>query len=332
MASRFWVGGTGTWDTTTTTHWSATSGGAGGATVPGTSDTVTFDANSNATSYTVTTSGSLASGTGLTAGGPTSGTLTLATASSRIEVGGNVVLTSGVSVTGSNGIGFTGSGTKTISMTSGVILSAIEVNGPTVQWQSNMTIGYGLKIDSGSFSTNGFTTTFDGSQGTMALEGNAFSFTNNVTFNMPSGVACQILSSVTVGGTMTFISSFAASISITAGLTLTAGTFVATGSSGKLLSFTSATAGTAWNLSVASGIVSCNFLSLKDSHAAGGASFYAGANSTNVSGNTGWIFSPAPWQVSVFDAVSIDDSFVALTYTQNIVVPGTVQGVRIINP
>ena len=30
MANRYWVGGAGTWDTTTTTHWSASSGGTGG--------------------------------------------------------------------------------------------------------------------------------------------------------------------------------------------------------------------------------------------------------------------------------------------------------------
>ena len=29
MADRYWVGGAGTWDATTTTNWSATSGGAG---------------------------------------------------------------------------------------------------------------------------------------------------------------------------------------------------------------------------------------------------------------------------------------------------------------
>jgi hypothetical protein len=46
MANRYWVGGTGNWDASTTTHWSATSGGAGGATVPVASDTVTFDGSS----------------------------------------------------------------------------------------------------------------------------------------------------------------------------------------------------------------------------------------------------------------------------------------------
>lgn len=46
MASRFWVGGTGTWDAADTTHWAASSGGAGGESVPGASDTVTFDGSS----------------------------------------------------------------------------------------------------------------------------------------------------------------------------------------------------------------------------------------------------------------------------------------------
>lgn len=47
MANRYWVGGTGNWDTSTTTNWSATSGGAGGASVPTSIDDVFFDANSN---------------------------------------------------------------------------------------------------------------------------------------------------------------------------------------------------------------------------------------------------------------------------------------------
>lgn len=53
MASRFWVGGTGTWDASDTTHWAASSGGAGGQSVPGTSDTVTFDGSSGGNTATV---------------------------------------------------------------------------------------------------------------------------------------------------------------------------------------------------------------------------------------------------------------------------------------
>lgn len=53
MAARFWVGGTGTWDSSSTTHWAATSGGASGASVPGASDTVTFDGNSGGGTVTL---------------------------------------------------------------------------------------------------------------------------------------------------------------------------------------------------------------------------------------------------------------------------------------
>lgn len=53
MASRFWVGGTGTWDASDTTHWAASSGGAGGQSVPGSSDTVTLDASSGGGTVTV---------------------------------------------------------------------------------------------------------------------------------------------------------------------------------------------------------------------------------------------------------------------------------------
>ncbi len=50
MAARYWTGavngGTGTWDTTSTTNWSTTSGGAGGASAPTSADDAVFDASS----------------------------------------------------------------------------------------------------------------------------------------------------------------------------------------------------------------------------------------------------------------------------------------------
>jgi len=53
MASYYWVGGNGTWDTTTTTNWASSSGGAGGAGVPTAADTALFDANSGAAVVTL---------------------------------------------------------------------------------------------------------------------------------------------------------------------------------------------------------------------------------------------------------------------------------------
>jgi hypothetical protein len=46
MANRYWVGGTGSWDASTATNWSATSGGTGGASAPTLNDDVYLDSNS----------------------------------------------------------------------------------------------------------------------------------------------------------------------------------------------------------------------------------------------------------------------------------------------
>jgi len=51
MANRYWVGGSGSWTAVSTTSWSATSGGAGGASAPTAADSVFFD---QAGTYTVT--------------------------------------------------------------------------------------------------------------------------------------------------------------------------------------------------------------------------------------------------------------------------------------
>lgn len=56
MADRYWVGGAGTWNNAATTNWSTSSGGASGASVPTTADSVFFDANSGTTPFTVTVS------------------------------------------------------------------------------------------------------------------------------------------------------------------------------------------------------------------------------------------------------------------------------------
>lgn len=61
MAARFWVGGTGTWDASDTTHWASSSGGAGGQSVPGSGDTVTLDASSGGGTVTLGTNISVTS-------------------------------------------------------------------------------------------------------------------------------------------------------------------------------------------------------------------------------------------------------------------------------
>jgi len=88
MAARFWVGGSGTWDASDTTHWSATSGGAGGQSVPGSSDDVTIDGHAsglNGGTVTVNTNPTIIS---LTISAMV-GTLDFATNDNSITISGN---------------------------------------------------------------------------------------------------------------------------------------------------------------------------------------------------------------------------------------------------
>lgn len=54
LVTYYWVGGSGTWDGTTTTHWSLASGGVAAAGPPTAADIATFDANSGLGSGTAT--------------------------------------------------------------------------------------------------------------------------------------------------------------------------------------------------------------------------------------------------------------------------------------
>lgn len=62
-ANKFWVGGTGNLDGSTTTHISDSSGGAGGAVYPSSSDTLIFDGSSGGGTVTVTAAVSMAAWT-----------------------------------------------------------------------------------------------------------------------------------------------------------------------------------------------------------------------------------------------------------------------------
>lgn len=66
------------------------------------------------------------------------------------------------------------------------------------------------------------------------------------------------------------------------------------GLSGKLMTVNALTANTAFTLSKPNGDVVTDFLAIKDMTVSGGVRFYAGANSTNTSGNTGIVFVQGP--------------------------------------
>jgi hypothetical protein len=73
-----------------------------------------------------------------------------------------------------------------------------------------------------------------------------------------------------------------------AGSTTVVSSITWSGTASLTNTFQSTTNGTAWTISAPSGVLSADYISLQDSTATGGATFLYGANSTNVSGNTGW--------------------------------------------
>lgn len=231
MANRYWVGGSGTWNTTSTTNWSASSGGASGATAPGTADTAIFDANSGTGNYTVT----------IAATAPTVGGVTItdpAGVGNTLTFAGTVGIT--VSGTGSTSTTFTfssvagaanfsGSGTFTLN-------GGVSISNPTLFSITNVVTN--SSTVNNTWSTNGasFTGNFNKTgTGTMTL-GSAFTTSgtlthttgtidfNNLTFtcNLYSGSGSNTrqLTFGTTGSLVCTGSGLAFSIGLTTGLTI----------------------------------------------------------------------------------------------------------------
>lgn len=191
-AARFWVGGTGNWDASDTTHWASTSGGAGGASVPGSGDTVTFDGSSGGGTVTVTATVTVTS-------------ITMGAFTGTLDLNGQTINVSTFSLTGT--------GTRTLTMGS----SAINLSGGGTTWNAttltNSTIsantatitmsGAGASFTSaGNINWNGLSLVFSGSgQATLSADANTFA---NVT---RTGTAVKtdffVVPRMTVTGTLT---------------------------------------------------------------------------------------------------------------------------------
>jgi hypothetical protein len=234
MADRYWVGGAGTWDASSTTNWSTSSGGAGGASAPTVADNVIFDALSNATGYTVTV-GTNAACLDLNAIGPLTGNVTFsAGATARIDCRGSFTFlpspTATVTWTGSAGALVTFSATttgKTVT-TNGVNLTATNItfNGVGGAWTlgSALTIGtsQNLIVTNGTFNTGNYNITgasfavnavgtqvINLGSSTLTLSNGAtpltFSQTAGLTFNAgTSSIVCSGASPTFAGGGQTF--------------------------------------------------------------------------------------------------------------------------------
>jgi len=187
MANRFWVGGAGTWDASSTTHWSTSSGGAAGASAPTTADSVFIDASSGAGVITL----SWANAASLDCTGSTN-TLT----GNFLQCYGSVTLASGGTYTGLSlgAIAVMGSGTLTpagktiasllLNATDLTIAGSLTVSGAvslvtstTIQIQSGSTLTLGDITGPGSggnanirSASAGSTATISDSSGTNQID------------------------------------------------------------------------------------------------------------------------------------------------------------------
>lgn len=130
MASRYWVGGSGTWDNSSTTHWASSSGGSAGASVPTSSDNVFVDGNSGNPSITI---GAAVNCFNLDFTG--SGATSLATSGfNSLNVYGSLKWISTTSVGNLYQLNFKGTGSHTIDTAGEVFTSLVNFNGVGGTW------------------------------------------------------------------------------------------------------------------------------------------------------------------------------------------------------
>jgi hypothetical protein len=200
MALRYWVGGTGTWDSSSTVNWAASSGGASGSAVPTTSDDVIIDNNSGAgfittaagatagsVTYTSITVTSLTLGAALTLGGTGSFSFNASTLNLANQILTVNSFTSNSSNTSSRVIQF-GSGNITIVGSVNNFwdvrnMATISYTGtPTVYISSNTTTTGTLTHGSLSGGAAGTYIDFNVTAGNYTLEINANSYLRGLNF------------------------------------------------------------------------------------------------------------------------------------------------------
>ncbi len=153
MADRYWVGGTGTWNTSSTTNWSTASNGASGASAPTSADDVFIDTSSG--TGTITCTGGVCNNITVTA----TQAIILGAASSTLSVFGDLTFPSGGSFsanTNTNTITFAGTTTGLTITTNGKTLSALIFNGVGGGWQlqDNLTSTGNITLTNGALDLN----------------------------------------------------------------------------------------------------------------------------------------------------------------------------------
>ncbi len=309
MASRYWVGGTGTWNPSNTTNWSATSGGAAGASVPTSADDVYFDALSGGGIVTLA-SGPLSANqlTTTTFGGNASGSTTIQLyggtttlnstfngvslqfmAAASFSPGGasfnNVVISAGAGNTVTLLSGFTASA---CTITSGIFnVGASDITAFLLQVQSSGTLTLTTsQINCTSFTVNSLGTVNAGTSkitcsGSVSLSG--------VTVN--EVVLTASSASIFGGGTINKLSTTnttSMTLNLQSGFTLVVVDFAIQGSPTAVHVLKGSVAGSQATISSTAPVVSLQYFNIKDCIASG--STWICQNGVDSGNNTNWLF------------------------------------------
>ena len=212
MADRYWVGGNGNWDATSTANWSDTSGGANGFSAPTSADNVIFNTLSNATAYAVTI--------GLTASPATC--LDVSIAGPAV---GNVTITwSATSVINCYGSWTNAATGVVLSSTAGGILNFLATTTGKTITTNNVTfagfLGVTFSGTGGGWTLGSAWTQF----GTITINNGAF---NTGNYSVTSGFILStsgVTRSITLGSSTLALSNVSPWQVTSTGLTLSSGT------------------------------------------------------------------------------------------------------------
>lgn len=268
MANRYWVGGNATWDATAGTKWATTSGGAGGAAVPTSSDDVFLDNGAG--------TGNVTMGTGYTGACKSlnctgyvgtlagSGNITVTTGGT-----GNVTLAAGMTITCTGTLTITG--TSTLTSNGKTWTGNLSFSGgttPTITMADDWTVSGNITFTSNSLTLNSSTIYFGG---------------NLTTTNNYLG-GTTVLNHNANGGTWGGAAALRNTLVLNANFTISDGVTISSTSTTISLVYTSGTI--TWGGKIILGTVSIDATSLTFNNVElGNSSTVTLLNHVNISGN-----------------------------------------------
>lgn len=217
-ADRYWVGGTGN-TSDATNHWSASNGGAPGASAPTSVDNTHWTAASNTTAYTVTVDATVNCADLLLEAAPSvSGTITLA-GSASLNLYGNITFLPGMTNSWTGGIAFSATTGTQVITSNGVVLqqNISKVGAAALQLGDNLTLKFlgsrGLSMAAGTFSANGKKVTCKPEGANTGVITGAFSFFDLEFLYGDTGKTQVVTlgSNITVTGTFKYLGNSEAS-------------------------------------------------------------------------------------------------------------------------